>query len=406
MTYFRALPSPTLSVLTVRAVVLSAIGAAGCSNPEVGPCEGTRSDGLQTCGESLVRSEPPPSACSRNPDRADSCETDADCPSDRACYCGPLGTDIGYEPYPVNEGRCVPAACRASTDCGAGNHCVAFEVGWCEGDEVSFDCTNGEDECVSMSDCDCIPDLDPTNALTCGTSGCGRPFLVEGIARVPGVAERRDWSAVVEAAVRPDPTLAAFWLETARLEHASVAAFARFTMELLALAAPADLVAGASKAMADEIEHARIAFGLASRHAGTSVGPTALAIDGALAAGDVRSIVERLFLEGCVGETLAAATAREVAARVGGADRAALLEIADDETAHAALAWRTLAWLLETHRTETERGIADARARLESSSTTSGLLDRNTATQLRAETMRLVVEPALGSLGCESLVQA
>lgn len=211
MTYFRDLPSPTLSVLTVRAIVLSAIGAAGCSNPEVGPCEGTRSDGLQTCGESLVRSEPPASACSRNPDRADSCETNADCPSDRACYCGPLGTDIDYEPYPVNEGRCVLASCRASTDCGAGNHCLAFEVGGCESDDVQFDCTNGEDECVSTSDRDCRPDVDPSNALACGAFGCGRPFLVQGVARVSGVTERSDWSASVATSSRLDPTLAAFW---------------------------------------------------------------------------------------------------------------------------------------------------------------------------------------------------
>lgn len=396
MTSFR--DSPPLSVLALRAAILSAIGAAGCGNAEVGPCDGTRSDGLQTCGDALARTEPPATSCRRNPDRGDSCETDADCPSDRACYCGPLGSDIDGATYPVDEGRCVPASCRASADCGAGNHCLAFEIPSCEFTEVWLDCTTGEDECVSAADCDCQPDLDRNTPLTCNTYGCGRPFIVEGVGRVAEVTRRSDWSASVTDASRPDPTLAAFWLETARLEHASVAAFARFTMELLSLGAPADLVAGASAAMSDEIRHARIAFGLASHHAGEPVGPAALATDDALALMDVRSVVERLFLEGCVGETWAAATARESAARTTGADRAALLAIADDEAEHAALAWRALAWLLATYRGETERGIADARAQLGATSPDPGLLDSHTAIRLRSETLRLVVDPALGAL--------
>ncbi len=361
----------------------------------MGPCEGTRGDGLQTCGEALVRAEQPATACVANPDRGDSCAADADCGANRACYCGPLGLDVDGVPFPETEGRCVAAACRASADCGDGNHCIALTMAGCEGDEdVSLACTTGDDECVN-SDCGCYADRDSDNALTCGGGGCGRPFLVEGIARVAGVTERSDWCASTEGSTAPDPALAAFWLQTARLEHASVAAFARFTMELLSLAAPADLVAGASTAMADEIRHARVAYGLATYHAGAPVGPAALAIDGALDLGDCRSIVERLFLEGCVGETLAAVTARESAAKVTGADRTALLQIADDEATHAALAWRTLAWLLQTHRTETERGIADAQARLTDAELDPGLLDQASANALRHDVLAMVVRPAL-----------
>jgi hypothetical protein len=47
------------------------------------------------------------------------------------------------------------------------------------------------------------------------------------------------------------------------MEHASVAAFARFTLDLLALGAPADLVQSAQQALGDEIAHAELCFGLA-----------------------------------------------------------------------------------------------------------------------------------------------
>jgi hypothetical protein len=54
-----------------------------------------------------------------------------------------------------------------------------------------------------------------------------------------------------------------------------------------------------------------------------------------------------LVVEGCVGETVGAAEARAAAEGVPeGPLRAALLTVAEDEARHAALAWRTLRWML------------------------------------------------------------
>jgi hypothetical protein len=131
------------------------------------------------------------------------------------------------------------------------------------------------------------------------------------------------------------------------MEHASIAAFARFTLELLAFGAPAELVASASRAMADEVEHARQAFAFASAYAAEPLGPGPLSIDGSLDRSDLDSSVVTAFLEGCIGETVAALEAREAAE--GAADpvvRRALAKVADDEARHALLAYQFLRWAL------------------------------------------------------------
>ena len=57
-------------------------------------------------------------------------------------------------------------------------------------------------------------------------------------------------------------------------EQASVASFARFSLDLLSVGAPADLVDDAHDAAKDEIQHAKLAFGLASFYLGETVQPT------------------------------------------------------------------------------------------------------------------------------------
>ncbi|MFT3770335.1 MAG: ferritin-like domain-containing protein [Minicystis sp.] len=182
----------------------------------------------------------------------------------------------------------------------------------------------------------------------------GRPFVVGGAARVAPVVDRGDWTARFEGSTAGlDPVtraaLADAWTRSALDEHASVASFARFALELLAVGAPADLVMMAQRAMGDEIRHAERCFGLASAYADRAVGPGALAMDcGAGARVDLAEIAAAAVREGCVGETLAAfgaAAARDEAQDP--AVRAALDEIARDEAEHAALAFRFVAWALK-----------------------------------------------------------
>jgi hypothetical protein len=151
--------------------------------------------------------------------------------------------------------------------------------------------------------------------------------------------------------------LAARWSEIAAFEHASVASFARFGLQLMQLGAPPQLLRDNQRALADEIEHASLAFGLASAYAGVQVGPGALDVGAAVDRNiDVRGIVEGLIVEACVGETLAAIEAHEAALQATDPVVVAVLEqIAADEWRHAQLGWRSLGWILERADLELRR---------------------------------------------------
>lgn len=185
----------------------------------------------------------------------------------------------------------------------------------------------------------------------------GRPHLSEHgpvLAPVqPAGGELEGWCDPTLAEDRPDPLasspalrarVAAAWLDDARAEHASVAAFARATLELMAVGAPPSLLAQAQQAGLDEIEHARACFGLAARYGGEAMRPGPLPALPPRPADPCRLAADT-FAEGCVGETIAALAARRAAR--GATDplvAAALERIADDEARHAALAWSTVAW--------------------------------------------------------------
>ncbi len=197
-------------------------------------------------------------------------------------------------------------------------------------------------------------------------SCCGRPFLVEGEARQASVVERGDWCAAATCDALDLPGyvsrwVADAWLADARLEHASIAAFARFTLQLLALGAPPDLIASSQQAATDELVHARACFALASRYAGVSLGPGPLAVERVLDADSIEEIAIAATLEGCVGETVAAMLAEEQL-RVARDPEAiqALRRIAVDEAAHAELSWRFVAWAIQKGGNSVRTAVAHA----------------------------------------------
>jgi hypothetical protein len=138
------------------------------------------------------------------------------------------------------------------------------------------------------------------------------------------------------------------WQRVALAEHASIASFARLTLELLAHGAPADLILDATAAQADEVRHARAAFAIAARFAGHAIAPDRLPLDGGLdRSGDLAAVVRAAVLEGCVAETIAAEQVRRAAARASDPTlRHTLAAIADDEARHAELSWRLVRWAL------------------------------------------------------------
>lgn len=181
----------------------------------------------------------------------------------------------------------------------------------------------------------------------------GRPLLDGGEGVMAPARSTTTWLAddvEPEFAGLPDKlrrALAAAWLEDALREHASIAAFSRATIELLAVGAPPELVEGCQHATLDEIDHARRCFAIATAYAGRPLGPgplPALAPRGK----DLVGLALDTFVEGCVGETIAALVAERAGERTrDAAVRATLGVIAEDEARHAALAWRTIAWAVQ-----------------------------------------------------------
>ncbi len=179
---------------------------------------------------------------------------------------------------------------------------------------------------------------------------CGRPWMIDGVNSAAPCVAGEGWSKPVSSALPLNPAdreaALARWVADARSEHASVAAFARLTLDLLAHAAPASLIADVSTAMMDEVRHATDAFAIASALAGEplTAGPLPLRTD---ASPTLVELAVATALEGGVGETIAAATA---AARLAVATdptvRAALARVVEEETAHAALAWRIVDWAI------------------------------------------------------------
>lgn len=148
----------------------------------------------------------------------------------------------------------------------------------------------------------------------------------------------------------PSDDLGRAWLRAALDEHASVASFARFVLELMALGAPPDLVLAATQAQADEARHAQGAFALAAAAFGRPVEPGPIDLSGVTVRTDPLEIALGLVHEACVNETVAAALAGLAAERATDpAARAHLEGVAADEAAHAELGWRSLRWLLAKH---------------------------------------------------------
>jgi len=300
-----------------------------------------------------------------------SCAEDADCGADAVCVCNGV-VDNG-----VPWSRCASSAqCQTDADCASGECGItSFNDGCFQ--QVSLACRGADDPCRVDADCadigggSCVtlPFTSNPGTYNCEFQNCaiGRPLLVEGEARTARTAARSDWRDV---ALTPDlegldpaerQALAESWAEIAALEHASVASFARFTLELMAHGAPPDLLRDAQRAAADEVEHARVAYALASHFGGRSIGPSKLDLSGVRLETELSAMLGSLVFEACVGETLGAAEALSLADMVSDpALRAVYARIAEDEERHAELAWRTLRFLLEGEGAPLREACRDA----------------------------------------------
>jgi len=203
---------------------------------------------------------------------------------------------------------------------------------------------------------------------------CGRPFFDGEQMLLAPACPRSDWlEAPSGLAVVPDAAtrsaLARAWLRDAQLEHASIASFARFGLQLLALGAPATLIAGAHRAALDEVAHAQACFALASRYAGRALGPGELPMPSSFAPTSLAETAAMTVREGCIAETIAARLAYEQLQHASDESaQATLIRIATDETRHAGLAYQFVRWAISSGGAEVyaavERAFAHAREQL------------------------------------------
>lgn len=204
-------------------------------------------------------------------------------------------------------------------------------------------------ECVADVDCPPYAQCQHVQTATGGVGQCvnrpdyhlGRPLVVDGFAHVAPYA----------ASTSVSDTDVATLMAAASEEHASIAAFARTIAELMALGAPTWLLSETQIALADEIRHTELTLDAIERATGGArpvLGalPAAAAPlrRGSTAAAD---LFRDVFRGGVVGETMAAAHAdRQRESATDEALRALYDVICVDEARHAALAFKTLRWLL------------------------------------------------------------
>lgn len=305
------------------------------------------------------------------------CTVDSECGAGNACYCAP-----------GKAGQCIHADCLSDADCKVPTQekdgtCEASGVDNKCGELLEVHCKPSTAAC--HSDADCAPRGETRTRCTyerpdgwqCRAEVCaipGRPFLVDGVATWALPLPRADWSRppgerLDGLSIDERARVARRWLDAAALEHASIASFARFALELLALGAPSELVRRAHRAALDEIRHAQASWSLARRYGAAPTGPASLAVGSGPVSRDVERVVRGLVLDGCVGESVAAAEAMLLSALAASDDvRDTLAGIARDELDHAALAFDALDWIERTHGGRAvrarEAAIAEARATL------------------------------------------
>lgn len=194
----------------------------------------------------------------------------------------------------------------------------------------------------------------------------GRQLRSFGRVLLPRVGAGGAW-ARLPLSPSADPELraavAAQWRENGRTEHASVAAFARLSLNLMALGAPPEILAAANRDALDEIRHTELCFSLAHALDGASAGPAPFPEAArartlpptrtlALAALAVDSLVDGALNEGVSARIIAKLARRCEEPAI----RAMLKEIAADEGRHAAHGWDVVEWCLA----EGGRPVADA----------------------------------------------
>jgi hypothetical protein len=167
----------------------------------------------------------------------------------------------------------------------------------------------------------------------------------------------------VDAGQVNDPRAMA-WLRAGALEHASVAAFARLSLQLMACGAPNDLLGAVHQAAREETEHAEACWAMARQLGVRSVEIGQFPFDGSIAVdADLAKLATETVREGCLAETLGAHLAQVAADAARDPQiRTVLAKIAQEEARHAALSYRIVVWALRTGGARVKQAVLEALA--------------------------------------------
>jgi hypothetical protein len=211
-----------------------------------------------------------------------------------------------------------------------------------------------------------------------------------------------------------------YWAKLAMMEHASVASFSRFSLELMSIGAPTDLLALVHQAALDEVRHTQISLDMANHFSATTFAPGALPLSDKadFSFGNAEKIAAAAALEGCIEETIAASIALYQAENMADSyHRNLLRSVALDEASHAALAWRAVQWITnsspetrkvvsEVFSARAERYASVPQGASEPTLQHLGLLDKGTMEKLQYNAWHEIVVPAAVSLGFLPKTQA
>jgi hypothetical protein len=155
---------------------------------------------------------------------------------------------------------------------------------------------------------------------------------------------------------------AAAWLRAGALEHASVAAFSRLSLQLMACGAPSDLLAQAHQAAREETEHADACWAMAKQLGASAIEIGRFPFGGSLTIdADLARLASETVREGCLAETLGAHLVQVAADATCDPQIQAVLEkIAREEARHAALSFRIVAWALRVGGAQIRQAVLEA----------------------------------------------
>lgn len=196
----------------------------------------------------------------------------------------------------------------------------------------------------------------------------GRPLIQDGKTLIAKARYQPAAEPLPGLSPELSEILSELWIGDALMEHASIASFAKLSLELMAMGAPAELLEEAHRSASDEIRHATACFALANRYA-PRCQPSwadALALGSSLKlALDFSELAVHTVVEGCMGETYAALMAAEQCAAAEDSHLKSVLSmIAEDEGRHSAFAWKIVRWAIsaggETVRDAVRRAFEQA----------------------------------------------